>query len=302
MLQNLINGLNENKTNCYRYLLVDALKSLRDIELLTLDNIKGVFSKEDVQPVLRSDLYYDPNHCPHLILLAKPNEDIELELIELMLRTSQKEQELYRHYICGWISSELSIDLLAEKLVEYGNKLGTLSNPETNEFVPFFEHVRLQVIKECLLQENATLFYFDFAANYIFLNYYGELEILRNLNNANTLSSFQNIFLKKALQKQQQPILVFGLADLWKEYADFFPHDALLRSANQIIHAKSIGLTKGEDIISYSFYSLMSGKDLMKYKNFSDAVKLAIEDSITLNETFETFSQSMWNEIGIEVE
>lgn len=146
LVHQLSNALNEDQANCYRYLLVDPLKPVKIVEPLALENIKDVFSSDEFKAILRPDLSYEPTICPHLILLAKPGEVLEPELLDLTITRIEKERSHYKHYICAWISSELDIQNLAEKMIDLGLQLGRLLSPKQPTFLPFYEHIRLQLI------------------------------------------------------------------------------------------------------------------------------------------------------------
>lgn len=266
MLNNLLEHLQRDRVTCYRYLLIDPLKSIRSDEPLELSNIKSVFAENDVMTLLRPDLSHEPNACPHLILLAKPNEDIELELLELTQIRSQREQTLYKHYICGWISSALDIQSLAEKIINLGNELGCLYSPNSPSFFPFYEHIRLQLLQESLSIEGVFSERLSFAKSYIYNNYYGQLidVISRERLYENIYPLISRSLLQQALQYQDEPKATYGLLKLWLDNVASLPDNAISLSAKKLLEAKNIGFSNLEDRLIYSLYSLIYNVDLMQ--------------------------------------
>jgi len=299
MLTNLLNCLEKEQSTSYRYLLVDPLKAVRPDEPLSLVNINDIFPQDDVMAVIRPDLRHNPNSCPHLILLAKPNQAIEPELLTLTLERANKEQTLYKHYICGWISSELDIQSLADKMINLGNYLGDLLSPGRSSFFAFYEHIRLQLLKESLSIESLLSEQFNFVNSYTYINYYGQLiELISN----NHLPS-QDLFyisatlLQNALQYQQNPKPIYGLVKIWQDNIDNLPPNAIFCSAEKLLHANHLGLTSLEDRLIYSLYSLIYHVDLINIESIAPHVMAAISSPGSLKQRLEQLDSNIWRRI-----
>ena len=278
LVHQLSNALNEDQANCYRYLLVDPLKPVKIVEPLALENIKDVFSSDEFKAILRPDLSYEPTIFPHLILLAKPAEVLEPELLDLTITRIEKERSHYKHYICAWISSELDIQNLAEKMIDLGLQLGRLLSPKQPTFLPFYEHIRLQLLKESLSVESLLSGLFNFIHRYTYMNYYGQLIQIKAADNLLTkdflLSS--QIFLQNALQYQNEPKATFGLVKMWQDNIQTLPPNALFLSAKKLLDAKNIGFTNLEDRLVYALYCLIYQVDLITIETISPHILSAI--------------------------
>ncbi|RKS84428.1 hypothetical protein DES39_2167 [Orbus hercynius] len=292
----LLNALLKGQATCYRYLLVDPLKSVRLDEPLALANINDVFPNDELNAILRPDLSYEPTLCPHLILLAKPGEDVESELLDFMLARIKKERSHYKHYICAWISSELDIQNLAQKIIELGLQLGRLMSPEKPSFLPFYEHIRLQLLKESLSAESLLSGLFNFIHRYIYINYYGQLIEINAANNSPTddFLLFSQIFLQNALQYQNEPKATFGLVKMWQDNTPTLPANALFLSAKKLLEAKNIGLTNLEDRLVYALYCLIYQVDLINIETISPYISAAILAPGSLKKGLEQLDKDIW--------
>lgn len=297
----LLTHLEKDKTTCYRYLLVDPLKAVREDEPLALVNITDIFPSDEVMPILRPDLAYQPNSCPHLILLAKPNEELEPELLALALERANKEQTQYKHYVCGWLSSELKIQDLAESMLNLGNQLGHLISPNSPSFFPFYEHIRLQLLKESLSVDEVLSEQFNFVNCYIYMNYYGQLtEIAANNHSLDTpFLNTKQMLLQNRYHYQQDPKTIYGLVKIWQNNINKLPDNALFLSSTKLLQAKNIGLVNFEDQLIYSLYSLIYHSDLINVETIAPCIITAISEPGTLKSQFALLDSKIWQNISI---
>lgn len=292
----LLKRLQKDRSTSYRYLLLDPLKAVRNDEPLELSNIKSIFTKNDVVPLLRPDLTHEPDSCPHLILLAKPNEDIEPELLDLTLVRSQREHLLYKHYICGWICSEFEIQNLAEKIINLGNELGYLHSSHTPSFFPFYEHIRLELLQESLPIEGLLSEQFNFAQSYIYNNYYGQLTDITSEAHLyeDIPPQISRSLLQQALQYQHEPKAIYGLIKLWSDNVGTLPHGAIFLSAKKLLEAKDIGFINLEDRLIYGLYSLIYQVDLMKIESVSPHILAATATPGSLKDYLASVDSTIW--------
>ncbi|WP_392564476.1 hypothetical protein RHO13_02850 [Orbus wheelerorum] len=292
----LLSALLKDQATCYRYLLVDPLKSVRLDEPLALANIKDVFPDDEFNAILRPDLSYEPTLCPHLILLAKPGETIEPELLDLMITRAEKERCHYKHYICAWISSELDIQHLAEKITGLGLLLGRLMAPEKPSFFPFYEHIRLQLLKESLSVESLLSGLFNFIHRYIYINYYDQLIEINPADNSsnNDFLLFSQVFLQNALQYQDEPKATFGLVKMWQDNTQTLPPNVLFLSAKKLLETKNSGFTNLEDRLAYALYCLIYQVDLISIESISPHISAAILAPGSLKRRLEQLDNDIW--------
>lgn len=168
MIDNLIAQLNsEPLRKGYRYILLDMLGAVSELNDLYLEALKSELSPMDLQPVKRPELIHDLDSCPHLVCIGKPNQDINAALVTQSFWVAEADHWASKPYVCGWIASELAIDELSEQLVSIGEQLGELLSMR---FVPFYEPFRLEIFQACsgksdglasLLKKGLGYFYLD---------------------------------------------------------------------------------------------------------------------------------------------
>lgn len=302
LLDQLLPLLNKSYLNSYRYLLVDPLKPVKVGEPLALINIKAVFPESSIEPILRPDLSYNIDFCPHLIQLGAPGEAIEKELLALCLHRCHQEQLSYKHYIDGWLCSEYSIKEVAANLVEAGLDIGSIIKPDKHYFFPFFEHVRLQLLQEGL-QQNSGCFLkqFEFLQQYAFMNLYGELNSLTVASQDNKLPMLNSLLLSNVFSYQTEPKLVFNLTKIWLNNTPSQPSTPLLSAARAAANARQLGLTHNEDIIAFGLYSLLSTKKITSNSDVMDKITQAIDEPGSLNDSFGKLSSNVWCDLGMEL-
>lgn len=106
------------------YLLIDPLGSILTSDALSLASLKARFGEASITPVFRPNLAHEPHNCPHLVLLSSAEESFEnaleqdlIGLITAALRHAFYERPSRKRYICGFLQSSASSQVVAQHLV-----------------------------------------------------------------------------------------------------------------------------------------------------------------------------------------
>jgi hypothetical protein len=104
MKQQLLTLLdNQDNQQYYRYLLIDPLTSVSEMDFIDLNNIKDQFGDEAITTVIRTDLAYDLASCPKLVTIGKPNLPLGKRLLHFSVVEAQSEiLQKNVMYVVGW--------------------------------------------------------------------------------------------------------------------------------------------------------------------------------------------------------
>lgn len=146
MKQQLLTLLDsQDNQHYYRYLLIDPLTSVSEMDFIDLNNIKDQLDDEAITTVIRSDLAYDLASCPKLVTIGKPNLPLEKRLLHFSVVEAQSEILQKKRYICGWMVSQYPPEVVAEQITHIGRFLTKYMG---THFVPFYEPFRMQLLHQ----------------------------------------------------------------------------------------------------------------------------------------------------------
>lgn len=125
----------------YRYLLLDPLKTVPDWDPFHIERLSENHSKDALRRVPRPDLAWSPEHCPVLIQLAAPGEEINEVWVQHSEARARHEALSEKRLICGWMSSARDPDAMATWLSELCSTL------HPGAVIPVFEPLRLELLQ-----------------------------------------------------------------------------------------------------------------------------------------------------------
>lgn len=115
----LIDDMNNDKNQQqYRYLLLDRLGNVSELSLIDNEALQETVSPERLAVIKRPDLDHELLSCPLLLGLGKPNQPIDQERLSAAVIQIKNEYLTKKQYVCGFISSPLPPEELADSLLE----------------------------------------------------------------------------------------------------------------------------------------------------------------------------------------
>jgi hypothetical protein len=283
---------NENSQQQYRYLLLDTLTSVSEIDLITINNIKEILGEEAVTTVIRPELAHDLASCPKLITLAKPQQSLQKRLLHFSVIEAKAEILQSKRYVCGWLVSTLPPDVIAEQIVNIGRFIAKQCQMS---FIPFYEPFRLE-----LLQESNRICPEWLAEALNCFTYYCYPTVERTVNvieNINYKMDSFNIFLVEEAKFYQKEIKsIYALYIAWHdltEYSAQAHHKTLYDIAAIYYQSYQLGLTAINDRHIYTLMSLRYGK-LTQNAQLKTAIETARSEPGTLSEQFKQLDKRVF--------
>lgn len=281
---------NKHQT-CYRYILLDMLGRVSELSYLYIKELKESIAPQNIAVIKRPELAHNLSKCPHLICIAEPNEPLNQKLLLDSLNQALHEQLFNKHYVCGWLASELPPDELAEQLMEVGILMGRLFN---SPFIPFYEPFRMQIFDDMntacpewlMLSLNSLVSY----------SYIDVTNKLRTLKKSQNESVSENVFISEELKfYQQESKHLFNLYLGWYEINE--RKHIVLQQYDFIevllCYRRSwrLGLTDTTDRFAYVYDTLKYG-ELEKNEEIYRAIREAIQEPGTLVKRLSSIDES----------
>lgn len=294
MKQQLINLLNsESNQQYYRYLLLDPLVAVSELEFISLNTIKDHYGEQAVTPVIRTDLAYDLDACPQLVILGNPGQPIEQRLLKFSLREAENELLQSKRYVCSWLVSQHPPNIIAQMLTGIGKYLTQFIG---TKFVPFYEPFRMQLLHQGNIICNeflADVFSCLISYSYLTIN-----KTISTINRLNYKPNSYSIFLSQEAKFYQQHIkVIFDIyltqVRVYKKLGKDVTQIDLIQLANTYQKACQIGLTDSNDQRSFVLMSLRYG-DLLSVSKIKEAIDQAKQDKGSLSERFQAIDRQQF--------
>lgn len=253
---------NESARKQYRYLLIDNLVSLSYFHVLSIQSLQENLGKEAIQVVPRTNLAHDLEHCPKLIVIAKPNEPINEKLLHHISHELQDDGSLQRRYISACIVSKNNPKTLSEQLIDIGLKLTKFTH---THFVPFYEPFKMYLMLEgnkiCSDWLPSLL---NCCSTYCFTSFTNRLQVIQSLDH--TPEPYEILVTEEVKFYLKESAKLYQLTIAWKNICQKqnknIQDNDILQLAEYYYEAKTAGL---ED--TYDKFSL--ALTLMNYPNLS---------------------------------
>lgn len=202
---------NSGSDKLYRYLLIDELASVNDLDYISIASLRQLLGDDRVTTLIRPNLSHDLSSCPKLITLASPDEKIDGNIIHFSLLQAKGECRERNRFICGWFVSEYSPEEITKQFILLGNKLAVQCK---TTFVPIYEPFRLFLLRNSnQFCAEWHLSAFKFVTKYAYLSIENELDFFEGLGQADG-----DLFLDfdaQYLQQEARATFYFYMA--WRE-------------------------------------------------------------------------------------
>lgn len=282
----------ENK-KYYRYLLLDALTTVSEMDFIELNNIQDLLGEQAITTVLRPDLAYDLNSCPKLITFGKPNQQLEKRLLHFSIVEAQSEILQTKRYVCGWMVSEYPPEVIAEQMVNIGL---FLTKYYGTGFIPFYEPFRMQ-----LLHQSNSICPEFIADMFSCFKHYSYPTITQTVNTINQLDYKPdriNCFLSEdAKFYQQHTKIIFALygsqSRIYREIGENVNKINLIDIADAYQKAYLCGLTQINDQLIFSLMTLRYG-NLLSNPLLKQTIDEAKFDEGSLSKRFQKIDREQF--------
>lgn len=276
---------NEKTRKQYRYLLIDNLAAISELDIIYLDNITDMLGEQCVTTVLRPDLSHDLLVCPKLITIGKPHRIIEERLVRFSLVQALDELNHDKRYVCSWIVSEYPPEIIAEQIVQIGNILADRCDMK---YLPFYEPFRMQLLEESnQISQEWLPTILGFCCHYVYMSAFSELNVINPLEQRT--STIEIFMAEKTKFNQKEAWGIFRLFGAWMTYCKKTDKSvskcSLMNVANAYLYAYEQGLSDLKDKFIFGLMTLKYG-DLMTNSILSSAVIDAQQDPGSLIERF----------------
>lgn len=289
---------NEISRKQYRYLLIDNLAAISELDLIYLDNIKNMLGEKSIVTVKRPDLVHDLTLCPKLITIGKPHRIIEDRLVRFSLVQALDELNHDKRYVCSWIVSEYPPVIIAEQFIQIGK---ILAERCSMKYIPFYEPFRMQLLDDSnQISQEWLPTVLGFCSHYVYISVFSELKIINKLGEN---SSDTEIFMAEQTKfNQKESKNIFKLLNAWMTYCEEadkpFSDINMMDITNAYQYAYEQGLVDLKDKMIFALMSLKYG-DLMTNSILSEAVQEAQQDPGTLIDHFKQINLQEFSSLTI---
>lgn len=294
LLTELDNEVNRKK---YRYLLIDNLASISELDFIHLDNMTELLGSNAITTVLRPELSHSPEACPQLLTIAKPHRALDDKIIHYSVTQATVELMRTKRYICSWFVSEQPAEVVADLLVQVGIFTGQRCQLP---FLPIYEPFRFQLLHE---SNQISALWLPSILNFIDGYYYVDLQgLLRQIKRVDHLPAEIDLFMSESAQWYQKNARhLFQLYLSWLRYCQQTGQDidqnTLMMVANAYLDAHNNGLTDSRDRSIFSLMSLKYG-DLSSHYSLQQAIDNAINEPGSLADEFKLIDKSVFLDLS----
>jgi len=284
--ENTLTEMLEKQQGEYRYLLLDPLKTVSDINPLYLPTLRSVLGERAVTPVLRRDLAYSPPHCPQLVLLASPGERCDFSWLAGSEEYARSEAWHEKRYLCAWLFSTLPPVQLATALAEQCNQL------TEHSFIPLFEPLRFELLQTMSSQEQLAGIVWP-VSHWWYVKTSGDITCQAGKAHEERWS------LNWGIEKVQQEIRpIWQLLFAWQRVNPALPDDAAMRAANAWQETAKTGLTDHDDRHFLALNRLTLPVDIEQHPAVRRLLQQAIADpDQSFTQLLKALPDAVWQEL-----
>lgn len=267
----------------YLFALLDPHRPVDADHPLYLTSLRQREPKLDIQAVLRPDLDYLPELCPHLLTLAQPNDASPLAedlLAELAEQAGAELGSSDGAYMCGVLASrEAAFDTahhLAQALVV------SPSEDTARRVIALFEPPRLEALARSVPQPWLDAWLGPITA-WRYLDAAGQV---RQINRASELPAAASAILPPGAAAAQQRIpLLNKLLIAWRDM-DVLPPDAAKRADEQLLKAAQQGLSASGDQLFFALNGLLLPERWVQHPATRACIQRAVQAESSLADAF----------------
>ncbi|MBN3840460.1 hypothetical protein [Burkholderia sp. Ac-20349] len=294
-------ALSERAASDYLYLLLDPMAECDPENPLSITSLTQTLGEQAITRVLRPDLAHTPEACPALVQLASPGEFPMTALLAASERYAREDASYKKRYVCGWLLSQYSPDVLVDHLVL---RCVDIASASTQSVSPWFEPLRLE-----LLFASAGNIFPDLMwpiRRWLCPTSWGTCTVFRGEATGSGLDI-------PALVRQTQRAvpLINDFLDVWRlalrfpmAYAPWrwrgdtlLPPQAAVHAFRLVRHARECGLRLSADIIDLCTHRVFIHPALPLNPDVQADIACATAGQSTLQARFETYDDPAWMRI-----
>ncbi|ROR09879.1 hypothetical protein EC836_104131 [Erwinia sp. JUb26] len=281
-----LNEIMQRQQGEYRYLLLDPLKAVAEINPLSLPTLRNELGERAIFPVLRSDLAYSPPHCPQLVLLASPDEPGDVAWLAGAERYARSEALHEKRYLCAWLSSTLPPASLAVALA------ARCQQPVEGGFIPLFEPLRFELLQAMLPAEQMSGAVWP-VSQWLYMRTSGEIACQPGS------ASADNRPVNWAVESAQREVReIWALLFAWQRVSSLLPENAVLQALQAWQGTACTGLNRRDDRHFLALNRLTLPEEIEKHPAVMCVLQQAIaEPHQSFIHLFSTLPDSVWQEL-----
>lgn len=246
----------------YRYLLLDRLGVVSELSSIFDETLLETMPPDRLAIVKRPDLAHDLSVCPLLVCIAKPHESLDEKLLSAAVMQIKKEYLTKKQYVCGFITSVLTPEQLAEEFLKTYYRAGNALN---KKILPFYEPFRLDVIRHSYTQPDSHLgLLLPAETSYSFIDTDCDVYTFKSIDYRNDFDfelrfTNQLLYYNQLNQFELYRIAV-TLTDLFEEHAKPQPQKLLSKIINYFNDYKGAKLKNPNDRRVYVLFCIIYGQ------------------------------------------
>ncbi|WP_392559013.1 hypothetical protein [Orbus mooreae] len=281
----------ENK-KWYRYLLLDGLETINERHRLHINMLSENIGNDCIYTIPRPEITHDLKSCPKLILLAKPEQNVDESLVQACVERSEAEYLFRKNYICSLFSSHLSPTKMVEGIVSTGLSLGRIFG---SPFLPFYEPFRMQLFEygNQICPEWLPIILSIFK-QYNYFTIEKDLRMIKAFENDHITTpelfiTHETHFYQKEAKKIQA--LHIAWSEICRKGKNTLANDYdIISLARFYQDSQRIGLSNTEDSFMFVLYSQYYGY-LLKSNLIKQAIDEAVKDQGSLLDRFKLIDE-----------
>jgi hypothetical protein len=258
----LIDEMNNDKNQQqYRYLLLDRLGNVSELSLIDNEALQETVSPERLAVIKRPDLDHELLSCPLLLCLGKPNQPIDQQRLSAAVIQIKNEYLTKKQYVCGFISSPLPPEELADSLLESCLRAGKALG---KKFFPFYEPFTLDILRHSYPEPASHLgLLLPADSSYYLIDTDGELYIFHSVSYQDDWD-FVLRFTNESIHYNQLNQfalyqIVVTLYDLYQQKSKPLPTNVLSNIIHYFYDPKAMHLSNPNDRRVYVLFCLIYG-------------------------------------------
>ena len=267
----------------YVFALLDPHRPLDVEHPLHLSSLRQQEPKLDIQTVLRPDLDYLPEICPHLLTLAQPNDapPVPDDLLEQLVEQASIEWDSSDGvYVCGVLVSSAPARATAQHLAQ-----ALVIRPSEDAehcVVALFEPPRLEALVRSVPQTWLDAWLGPIAA-WRYVNAAGQIG---QINRASEMPTVATPILPPGAYAAQQRIpLLNRLLNAWRDI-DGLPPDAARRADEALQQAAQHGLVASGDQLFFALNGLLLPERWAQHPATRACIQQAVAAESSLPDAF----------------
>lgn len=282
----------EKSQQHYRYILLDRLAIVSELSLIYNEALQDTVAQERLAIIKRPELTHNLDSCPLLVCIAEPNEPIDNELLLASIAQIKNDYLTSKQYVCGFLSSQLMPEQLAEALLESCLSAGKALN---RQYFPFYEPFTLDVLwhsYDVPAFQLGRLLPSD--TRYCFVDTDGECRTFTATSNQDEHEFIQGFVNQTQRYHLLSQAVLYHLVVTWQELCELqnkaLPKHALSKVIHFFYDETAVQLSNACDRRAYVLFSLQYG-ELMQSDELSELIKEVIDNDQKQGKLSELLSQ-----------